>query len=328
MRTAIIGYGISGRLSHAYGIKANDAFELTAVCDLSEENRRRAVEENNCRVYTTHKELLEAEDLDLACVITRSDTHAKIACDCLRAGVHVVVTKPWALNTAEALLMMEAAKQSGSTIFPWIPMYWAPEYTCIKDILSKGTIGDVFLIRRHYADFNRRNDWQTEKRFGGGYLLNWGMHIVQPVIGLANSPVKKVFGQLQQTINPGDADDNFLAVMEFNNGIRGIAEYTQSLVTLPSFLVQGTKGSIVAADNTVTVKTKNPGGTEEAVCQTYQLEGKLFGDEADIYRDIALTLQEGAPFPSPSLEGTRVLDAVRESSESGQSVEIDPVAHS
>ena len=119
--------------------------------------------------------------------------------------------------------------------------------------------------------------------------------------------------------------------MEFNNGIRGIAEYTQSLVALPSFLVQGTRGSIVASDNTVTVKTKDPGGTEEAVCQTYQLEGKLFGDEADIYRDIALTLQEGAPFPSPStvaLEGTRVLDAVRESSESGQSVEIDPVAHS
>jgi len=326
IRTAIIGYGVSGRLSHAYGIQANKAFELVAACDLTEENRHRATKDLGCPVYEDHEELLAAESLDLVCLVTRSDTHCAIACDCLKAGVHVVVTKPWALNQVEAEKMMAAQEESGCQLFPWIPMYWSPDYNCIRELLDEKVIGDVFLIRRYYTDFRRRHDWQTELRFGGGYLLNWGMHILQPVLGLAQSPVRRVFGQLLQTINPGDADDNFLAVMEFENGIRGIAEFTESLFPLPSFLIQGTMGSIVADDTSVIVKIKDPDDTGDEVTHTYPLTGKLFGDEADVYRDIANTLNNGSPFFTPAevaFEGTRVIDAVRHSSESGEYVVLD-----
>ena len=324
LRTAIIGYGISGRISPD-AMRPNPAFNIVAVCDLMKENRDRAASDLNCSVYADYKEMLSNENLDLVSIVTRSDTHASIACDCLEAGLHTVVTKPWALNQEEAKTMLAAEKSSNGKIFPWIPMYWSPDYKCITDLLSKKLIGDIFLIRRYYSDFRYRTDWQTEKCYGGGYLLNWGMHLIQPVISLAQSPTKRVFGQLQQAINPGDADDNFMAVMEFENGIRGVAEFTQSIHPFPGFVIQGARGTIVSNASSVTVNRANPAKPEEVDTEVYQLEGKQFGDESEIYNDIAANLLEGAPYSITSdlaLEGTIVLDAVRLSHELRQTVEI------
>jgi predicted dehydrogenase len=144
-------------------------------------------------------------------------------------------------------------------------------------------------------------------------------------MGLANSRVKRVFGQLQQTINPGDAEDNFLAVMEFENGIRGIAEFTESLSPLPGFLIQGTKGTITSDFKSVTVRKANPENPDKVEETVHPLSGKAFGDEANIYRDIAANLLDGKPYRTPpevAFEGTRVIDAVRRSHETRQSVEI------
>jgi scyllo-inositol 2-dehydrogenase (NADP+) len=325
LRTAIIGYGESGRLSHAYGLRANPAFQIVAVCDASAANRARAAAELGCPVYADHTAMLARESLAVAAVVTRSDTHCAIACDCLAAGLNTVVTKPWALDLHEAETMMKAWKASGRHLFPWIPMYWSDDYRQVRRLLGEGRIGEVFLIRRYHTDFRRRTDWQTERRFGGGYLLNWGMHILQPVLGLAQSPLRRVFGQLQQKINPGDAEDNFLAVLEFANGVRGVGEFSQSLAPLPAFLVQGTAGTIISDGRSVTLHTQDPSDPATAATETLAVEGKAFGDEAEIYRDIARTLLEGAPFPTPpelALEGTRALDAVRRSHERGEIVAL------
>ena len=326
LKAAIIGYGISGRLSHAYGLGSNPQFRIVSVADLDPKNRVRATNELNCSVYSDYKEMIASEKLDIVSVVTRSDTHKSIVCDCLNAGLHTVVTKPWALNENEAQAMMKAEAISGRKIFPWIPMYWSPDFEAVSKLLAENAIGEIFIIRRYHSDFRYRTDWQTESRFGGGYLLNWGMHIIQPVVGLAKSRVKRVFGQLQQTINPGDADDNFLAVLEFENGIRGIAEFTQSPHPFPGFVIQGAKGTISTDADSVTIKKADPQKPGEVETETYRLEGKQFGDEADLYRDIAATLLDGVAYPTPpqlALEGTRILDAVRKSHECGQTIEIE-----
>ena len=325
IRTAIIGYGHSGRLSHAYGLRANPEFEIAAVCDVSGERRQEAAREHGCATYTDHREMLDAEELDLVSIVTRSDTHCAMTCDCLGAGVHTLVTKPWALNTEEADKIMAAYGSSGKHLFPWVPMYWAPDFARISQLLEANSIGEVFLIRRYITAFWRRNSWQTERRYGGGYLLNWGMHIVQPVLALAGSRVRRVYGQLQRVINPGDADDNFIVVMEFTNGVRGVAEFTEALEGLPMFLVQGKQGMICSDEKEVVLLQKDAASSEEAKRTVFPIKGKIFGDEADIYRDVARTILNHEPFPvtpETAYYGTVVLDAVLASHESRQSVII------
>ncbi len=323
IKTAIIGYGQSGKLSHAYGIQASNSFKIVAACDTHPENRKHAAKDLNCPVYENYSEMLEKEDLDLVAIVTRSDTHATIACDCLKSGVHIVVTKPWARNEQEAQTMISAQQQFKRKIFPWIPAYWSPDFQCIRQLLEEKPIGEVFQIRRYVSDFRYRNDWQTESRYGGGYLLNWGMHIIQPVLGLVPSKVIRVFGQMQQVINPGDVEDNFMTFLEFENGVLGVAEFTQSAHPFPGFVIQGTRGTLVSDSKEVTVYRGDPARPSEMEKQTYPLEGKIYGDEKDIYADIAEDLGGKRPFltpPSLALEGTRVLDAVRRSHQLRQAI--------
>jgi predicted dehydrogenase len=277
-------------------------------------------------VYSNVDELLtQSSDLDIAVVVTRTDTHCQIVQDCLNAGLHTVVTKPWAMNRKEADLMLDAQERSGKTIFPWMPMSWSPEFTQVKELIDTGGIGEVFLIRRHITHFWERSDWQTQTKYGGGYLLNWGMHIVQPILDLVSSPAIRVFGQMLQTINPGDAEDNFLSIIEFQNGTRGIAEFTQGIEGLPSFMVQGTRGMLLSDGESLTLLSKDPSADEPAVRTNFPITGKIFGDESEIYKDIARCIRSGKPMRANtrhSLYGTLVLDAIRKSHQTRQTVDI------
>jgi len=326
IRAAVIGYGGSGKLSHADVMSQLPEFEIRAVCDLSQEQRTKAKKNLGCDVYSNVDELLtQSSDLDIAVVVTRTDTHCQIVQDCLNAGLHTVVTKPWAMNRKEADLMLDAQERSGKTIFPWMPMSWSPEFTQVKELIDTGGIGEVFLIRRHITHFWERSDWQTQTKYGGGYLLNWGMHIVQPILDLVSSPAIRVFGQMLQTINPGDAEDNFLSIIEFQNGTRGIAEFTQGIEGLPSFMVQGTRGMLLSDGESLTLLSKDPSADEPAVRTNFPITGKIFGDESEIYKDIARCIRSGKPMRANtrhSLYGTLVLDAIRKSHQTRQTVDI------
>ena len=326
IRAAVIGYGGSGKLSHAAVMSQLPEFEIRAVCDLSQEQRTKAKKNLGCDVYSNVDELLtQSSDLDIAVVVTRTDTHCQIVQDCLNAGLHTVVTKPWAMNRKEADLMLDAQERSGKTIFPWMPMSWSPEFTQVKELIDTGGIGEVFLIRRHITHFWERSDWQTQTKYGGGYLLNWGMHIVQPILDLVSSPAIRVFGQMLQTINPGDAEDNFLSIIEFQNGTRGIAEFTQGIEGLPSFMVQGTRGMLLSDGESLTLLSKDPSADEPAVRTNFPITGKIFGDESEIYKDIARCIRSGKPMRANtrhSLYGTLVLDAIRKSHQTRQTVDI------
>ncbi len=328
LRAAILGYGRSGSTMHAGAYDKNrDAFELVAVCDVDPERRQQAQERFGCTVYTDYRQMLAQERLDLVSVVTRSHQHAAMACDCLGAGVNVLVTKPWAVNAAEAEGMIAAARAAGRQLLPWLPARWGSVFTRLQALLSQGVIGDVFFIRRAECSFATRCDWQTDKTCGGGYLLNWGPHVIDPPILLGGGQPKTVFGRLMQTINPGDTEDVVFAVITLANGVTVQAEYTVSVVELPNWLIQGTRGTIEVRGTTIRVLGRRPvqpsdptryADMKAAVESTTEekVGGAVYGDEVAVYAEIAQALQGRKPFPvttAAALELSRVFDAVRTS---------------
>ncbi len=326
IRTAILGYGRSGSTMHAGAIADNsNAFELVAVCDVDPARQREAAERFGCAVYDDYHRMLASEQLDLVSVITRSSQHCQMACDVLDAGVNVLVTKPWATNEAEARRMIAAAEASGMQLLPWLPARWGCDLTRLRALIAAGTIGNVFLVRRAVCSFGTRNDWQTERRHGGGYLLNWGPHIVDTAIQVIGSPVRSVYGRLRQTINPGDVEDIFLGVMTLANGVIVQAEYTIALEDLPAWFIQGDRGTIVVRGQQMTIFQDTPvqpdDPTQYATMTTDNrqvseetLVGNSYGDEREVYADIARALRSEQAFPVPpahALALTRVLDAIR-----------------
>ena len=336
IRTAILGYGRSGSSMHAGAIEGNEAFEMVAVCDVDPERKRQAAERFGCAIYEDYHEMLERERLDLVCIVTRSDQHCQMTCDCLAAGVNVLVTKPWAVNEAEARRMVAAEEASGKLLLPWLPARWGCDLRRLQELMAEKAIGDVFLIRRAACSFATRSDWQTESRYGGGYLLNWGPHIVDPPVVLMGSPVRSVYGRMRQTINPGDVEDLFLAVMTLTDGTVVQAEYTVSVEDLPNWFIQGDRGTIVVRGRELKVYRNMPrrpedptdyvtmSSEEEGIVEE-TLEGSLYGDEHEVYAEIAGAIRGEKQFPvapADALELSRVLDAIRIADEENRVVAL------
>jgi len=336
IRTAIVGYGRNGSTMHAGGVAGNPAFEMVAVCDADPERRRHAVERFGCASYADLREMLAKERLDLAVIVTRSDQHCAMTCDCLSSGVNVLVSKPWATNEADALRMIETAKGSGRLLMPWLPARWGCDFQRLRQLIAEQAVGRVLIIRRTAAGFARRDDWQTERRYGGGYLLNWGPHLVEPPVLLMNGTVVSVYGRLMKAFNPGDGEDLFLAIMNLAGGTLIQSEYTVAVEKPPDWFIQGDRGTIVVRDKRLTIYRSNPVTpadptafkTMEATGDSIHeeiLEGDLYGDTAEIYASVAAALQGRTPYPvtpQDALGLTRLLDAIRTAHEQNRVVTL------
>lgn len=328
IRTAIIGYGRNGSSMHAGPIEKNDAFTMTAVCDIAPERRKQAVERFKCPVYEDYKEMLRKEKIDLAVIVTRNDQHAAMTCDCLRAGVNVLVTKPHAVNVDETRSMIAAAKETGRRLLPWLPARWGSDLLRLRELFRADAVGKVFVVRRVVSSFATRCDWQTEKRYGGGYLLNWGAHIVDPPVVLLAGKVKSVFGRMKQVINPGDVEDLFFGVLVLEDETIVQVEYTISADPLPSWVIQGDRGLIVVNGRNLKLIKQTPARPKDPTrFSTMQakpaevleetVEGALYGDEFAIYREIGAAIRGEKPYPvtpEAALDVSRVLDAIKVSS--------------
>ena len=341
LKTAILGYGRSGSTLHADPIEKLPDFNLTAVCDIEPEARRKAYERFGCDVYEDYRQMLAKEDIDLVVIVTRSDQHCIMTCDCLEAGKNVLVTKPWALNINEAYEMVKAAKKNGKILMPWLPARWGCDLLKVKKLVESGVIGRVFQIRRSEFSFGIRSDWQTQKKFGGGYLLNWGPHLVDQPIQLAGEPVVSVYGEMKKINNPGDVEDVFFAVMKTENGTTIISEYNIGSDRLPNWVIQGDRGTIYVKETEIEihkvnypesfdpVSYRNPVKIEviedHATGTNRVTVGNRYGDAMVIYPHIAGAIRGDAPYMvtlESTLNLTRVLDAIRQSAETGQVVNL------
>ena len=248
LKAAILGYGRSGGSLHAGALEQNkDLFDVVAACDVDAERLRVAHARFGCRGYDDYHKMISAERPDLVIIVTRSHQHCQMTCDCLAAGVNVLVTKPWAVHAAEAQRMVEAQQASGKLLLPWLPARWGSDLRRLRELVASGAIGDVFLVRRAQPNFSIRCDWQMDKKSGGGYLLNWGPHLVDTGVLVTGRRPVSAFGVLRKVISPGDAEDIFFAALTLDNGALVTAEYTYTARPMCNWYIQGSRGTITVS---------------------------------------------------------------------------------
>lgn len=337
IRCAILGYGRSGSTMHAGAVEAlSDRFNLVALCDIDPDRQEQARERFDPTIYDDYHAMLRDEQLELVIVVTRSDQHCQMTIDCLEAGVDVLVTKPWATCLDEARRMVEAEKRTGRTIYPWLPARWGADYLELKKLVDDGAVGNVFHIRRRHASFGTRDDWQTQHRYGGGYVLNWGPHLVDPPVLMGGAPAHSAFAVLRKVNNPGDAEDNFLAIVTLDNCVTVQSEHTVSTQELPGWIIQGDRGTIVVHGNRMTLKKQTPkrpddptktGDMKADEAETIEREIPVsWGDTHHIYGLLADAIEGGEPYPVTStdaLELSRILEAIKTSGAEHRVVMID-----
>jgi predicted dehydrogenase len=95
-------------------LAAEDLVEFVSVCDTDEQTASKVASERNVRATNDWRQLIGKVDAVSLAVPTES--HRKIACGLLEAGIHVLVEKPIARTLAEADDMIGAATKSGALL--------------------------------------------------------------------------------------------------------------------------------------------------------------------------------------------------------------------
>jgi len=319
---------------HGKAIEKSPDLNMVCVCDIDENAREKAKNVFGCETCNDYHDLISRDDIDLVVIVTPSDLHAKMTCDALAAKKNVLVTKPWGINMTEVDAMIAAQKKSGKLLMPWLPARWGCDLVRLKEIIASGAIGDVFQIERSQFTFGKRNDWQIYSSRGGGYLLNWGTHLVDQAMLLSGGKAVDVSAFMKQVINPGDAEDVFYSMIRMDNGVMMTVQYNISTPRTPNWIVRGNKGTITMYQNDVTVDSITfpdviPSDTYRCDVTTNTttetVKGNVYGDTDEVYRHIADTVSGKTPYAVELDDARRlsaVLDAVRRSSKEGKTVSV------
>ncbi|WP_151734673.1 Gfo/Idh/MocA family protein ['Paenibacillus yunnanensis' Narsing Rao et al. 2020] len=254
----IVGYGGMGSY-HTQLIKECGRLEVAGVFDLLEE-RSLAAQEAGLTAYAAFGDVLADPAVETVLIATPNDVHKDIAVAALRAGKHVICEKPVAMSSSEFKEMTAAAEQAGRVLMVHQNRRWDEDFRIVKEMYEQETIGSLFRIESRVHGANGiPGDWRHVKAQGGGMLLDWGVHLLDQLLFMIDSPVVSVSGSLSFILG-NEVDDGFEAVLEFGNGIQAVVEVgTTNFITLPRWYAKGLEGTAVIEDWSLTgrIVTRN-----------------------------------------------------------------------
>ena len=244
VRVAIVGYGGMGNW-HARKISSLDCLELAGVYDIRQE-RIDFAHEKNYNTYDSFEAVLADETVKIVTVATPNHLHKEEAIAAMRAGKHVLCEKPVMMSSAELEEIMAVSKETGKVFYPRQNRRWDEDYRIVKKIYDEKLVGEVFNIEcRVLGSRGIPGDWRGEKEFGGGMMLDWGVHLLDRLLAMVDEKVRYVFCSLTNVTNDR-VDDGFKMHLTFESGLTAVMEVgTCHFANLPLWYVAGKDGTAV-----------------------------------------------------------------------------------
>ncbi|HYP49207.1 MAG TPA: bi-domain-containing oxidoreductase [Thermoleophilaceae bacterium] len=164
------------------------------------------------------QEVLADDGVDAIVIATRHSSHAALAAAALRAGKHVFVEKPLALNREELREVEEAHSSSGGVLMVGFNRRFAPLAVRLERELRTGALPPVISARVNAGPLPQSH-WLHDPELGGGRLLGEGCHFVDLLAHLAAEPVASVHAAARpQHGRALEASDEVVATLRFKSG--------------------------------------------------------------------------------------------------------------
>ncbi len=247
-KLGIIGFGGMG-YHHAERVKERvDCLDVHGVYDIRKE-RMELAKSKGIATYESTDALLADKEIDLVTIAVPNNFHKELVIRALRAGKNVVCEKPVALNSEELLEMTAVAKETGKVFTVHQNRRWDKDFVIVKTAIEQGKLGKPFFIESRVAGSNGvLHEWRGYKINGGGMLYDWGIHLIDQMLWLIDSPVISVYASLKKVFCK-ECDDNFKLFLKFENGIDADIEIdTYNFIALPRWHVVGDRATLNVDD--------------------------------------------------------------------------------
>lgn len=267
--------------------------------------------------HKNYEELLNDPEVDAVYIPLPNHLHVKWATKALRAGKHVLVEKPVAMNVKEAQALLEEAQQHPELKIMEAFMYkFHPQWIDVKQKIREGAIGNLEMIQSSFSFFDDDPaSIVNVKEYGGGSLMDVGCYPVsisrylfdaEPIRVLSTQDFHSDFG----------VDVTTSGILEFEAG-RSIFFSSIGLMEHQEVKLFGTRGKIEfeipfnpPRDRAVTVKMT----TEDGVKELSFGPGDQYSLQTDAF---SRAIIEDGPVPVPlndAVQNMKVIEAIKENS--------------
>lgn len=334
VRYAVVGGGQISQQAFMPGIARTDNSELGALVtgDPVKADELAGKYKIKAWSYDEYEALLRSGEIDAVYVATPNAHHTPYVIAALEAGIHVLLEKPVAASLDDAEQIMAVQKRSAAKLMVAYRLHHEPGMVEMVTRAQKGDFGDL----RFFASSFAQNVAEANSRGHNGY---WG----GPVPDMGTYPlnaVRNLFGEEPTSVHAvgmktAGREFNFHDTVAVTLQFPGdrVAQFTVSYATAPAerFTLVGTKATIDASPcfmfgpkiGISYVETTAEGSKTHSFDPVEQ-----FGNETQYFSHCILNdLQPEADAEEGWLD-MRVLAAVEQALETGQTIVLKPVHRS
>ncbi|ACL41757.1 oxidoreductase domain protein [Pseudarthrobacter chlorophenolicus A6] len=224
IRTAVVGFGLSGSVFHAPLLDADNRYSLDVVAT-SNADRQEAAKGRYPGVKTVRdgEAVLELSDaLDLVVLGTPPATHYPLAKAALEAGLDVVVDKPFAISSEEGQELTGLARKLGRVLTVFHNRRWDGDFLTLRKLLAAEAVGEVTRFESRFERWspNIAKAWKARATAaeGGGALFDLGSHLIDQALQLFG-PADVAHAELQARRSDERADDDVFLVLRHHSGV-------------------------------------------------------------------------------------------------------------
>jgi predicted dehydrogenase/predicted oxidoreductase len=188
----------TGRIAGVFtqGVGASQSGRVTAVGSRSEASAKDfAAKHGIGKAHGSYEALLADPEVDAVYIGTPHPQHAEWVIAAARAGKHILCEKPMGLNHAEAMVMVQAAREHGVILMEAFMYRCHPQTAKIAELIRDGVFGTVGLVQ---AAFSFNSGYSPDSRLwsnaaGGGGILDVGCYAVSMARLVAGAAAGKAF---------------------------------------------------------------------------------------------------------------------------------------
>ncbi len=216
MKFGVVGHGFMGP-RHVRMINSFNELKCIAVCDVDPGQLKGL--DDSIKRYTDFDRMLADSEIEGIVIATPNKYHKEQAIKAANAGKHIICEKPAALSAADLDEMVAAATRNQVTLTAHQQRRFDQDFQSIKTAYENRALGNIYAIKSMLYGYNgNTHSWHVHCSEGGGMIYNWGVHLIDQILYLVDSPLKTVYADVRNVIN-AEVDDYFKIILRFENGV-------------------------------------------------------------------------------------------------------------
>jgi len=260
-RFGIIGSGMIAPV-HLEAIGALSDAQLTGIMDNGSGRGKKLAPDLDTTGSDNLDVFLARDDIDVIAVATPSGLHYEAVIKAAAAGKHCIVEKPIDIQLQRIDQMIEAHRRAGTLLGGIFNTRYSEAAQLLKQAAQAGRFGRLTFAsavgpwwrdQSYYDSSAWKGTWALD---GGGALMNQGIHSIDLLQWLVDSPVTSVSGRIATLAHDNvEVEDTGAASLSFDNGALGTIACTTSMWPghFRTITLAGSHGTAVLGDNNLLI---------------------------------------------------------------------------